>query len=110
MRRTKMSLKEMRIEIDKINDDIISAIEKRMKIVKNVAKYKKENSIPIVNESREESVLAFFENAFENRNMSRDAGRIIGRALIDAAIIEENRIHSSPILTKMESERRVSTV
>ena len=92
---SEINLKEMRIEIDKINDDIISAIEKRMKIVKKVAKYKKENSIPIVDKSREEYVMMVFENNFKAKNMSKYSGRMIARALIDAAVIEENQLTHS---------------
>ena len=87
-------LKKLRQELDKQNAGIVSKIAKRMEIVKEVAEYKKQNNIPIVDAKREEEVIKHFEDAFEKIGFSRKVGKIIGRALIDAAIEEEKRFYA----------------
>jgi len=52
-----MNLEEIRKEIDGIDDAMSELFEKRMAMVLNVAKYKKENNLPIVNLEREKSIL-----------------------------------------------------
>ncbi len=82
----------MRREIDSINEDIISSISKRISIAKRIANYKKENGIPIIDKQREECVISFFEKEFISRGMKMETGRILARALIDAAIEEERHL------------------
>ena len=89
------AIDELRKEIDEITIEIISLIDRRMNLVKSVALYKKTNSMDIIDKSREKSVLELFEQEFVSRNLSGDGGRLIARALIDAAILEENMINNS---------------
>lgn len=59
-------LEYCRIEIDKIDMELVLLFEKRMEIVKKVAEYKKINNLPILNTKREKEVilknLAFLKN------------------------------------------------
>lgn len=50
-------LNQCRIEIDEIDKKIVELFEKRMDIAINVAEYKKENNLPILNAKREEDVI-----------------------------------------------------
>ena len=50
-------LKQYREELDSIDLGIIKLFEKRMSIIKDVALYKKENNLPILDETREEMML-----------------------------------------------------
>lgn len=50
-------LKELRGQIDSIDKEIIQLFEKRMEVVLNVAMYKMENNIPILDISREDEVI-----------------------------------------------------
>ncbi|MBQ5746839.1 MAG: chorismate mutase [Clostridia bacterium] len=52
-----MDIKELRQRIDKIDDEILSLFLERMDISLDVAKYKRENSLPIVNKEREREIL-----------------------------------------------------
>lgn len=54
----KRTLIEMRDEIDRIDKELIRLFEKRMNIAVEVANYKKENNIPILNKEREDEVMA----------------------------------------------------
>ena len=46
-------LNQCRKEIDKIDKELMYLFEKRMDIAINVAEYKKENNLPILNSTRE---------------------------------------------------------
>ncbi len=50
-------LKQYREQLDSIDLEIIKLFEKRMSIIKDVAKYKKENNLPILDETREKMML-----------------------------------------------------
>ena len=49
---------EIRAEIDSIDDQIIELFKRRMDCAKDVAEYKYENNIPILNVQREEEILS----------------------------------------------------
>lgn len=50
-------LEDLRCSIDKIDEKLIKLFEERMNVVLDVAKYKKENNIPVLNSKREQQVL-----------------------------------------------------
>ncbi|MBP5245796.1 MAG: chorismate mutase, partial [Clostridia bacterium] len=51
------SLNEIRVEIDKIDNDIAKLFKERMDAVKKVAEYKKEHGIPIEDKERENAMI-----------------------------------------------------
>ncbi|MDE6013641.1 MAG: chorismate mutase [Anaeroplasmataceae bacterium] len=50
-------LEEARVKIDEIDSGLRDLFVKRMQVVIDVAKYKKENGLPILNEERELEVI-----------------------------------------------------
>ncbi|MBE6741247.1 MAG: prephenate dehydratase [Ruminococcaceae bacterium] len=52
-----MDLSELRKEIDAVDEQLIPLLIKRMQIAEDVAKYKIENGIPVLNASREQEIL-----------------------------------------------------
>ncbi len=52
-----MNLQDIRVEIDRIDEEIIALFQKRMECSRQVAEYKLANSIPIFNPEREAVVL-----------------------------------------------------
>jgi len=50
-------LKDLRLEIDKIDDELIELFVKRMDISLEVANYKKANNLPVLNPEREREIL-----------------------------------------------------
>lgn len=53
-----MDLKELRAEIDKLDDELVRLFVRRMEICAHVAEYKKENNLPILMPAREQEKLA----------------------------------------------------
>lgn len=51
------NLEQMRKEIDIIDDKILDAFKERMKLSAKIAKFKKDNDIPVLDESREKEKL-----------------------------------------------------
>ncbi len=52
-----MNIDELRLEIDAIDKQLTELFEKRMETAAAIAKYKKENSLPVFNREREREVL-----------------------------------------------------
>ena len=52
-----MELDNLRQEIDQIDDDIRQLFQKRMEIASNIAQYKKENGLPVLNRTREREII-----------------------------------------------------
>ena len=52
-----MTLKEMRLEIDRIDEEMLQLFEERMDIVKLVKSYKKEHQLNVLDTTREQQVL-----------------------------------------------------
>ena len=53
-----MDLLSLRKKIDEIDDELIPLLMKRMDVAKDVASYKIEHNIPVLNEEREQQILA----------------------------------------------------
>ena len=52
-----MDIKELRGQIDKIDDELVRLFGKRMDIAAQIADYKKENNLPIYVPAREREIL-----------------------------------------------------
>lgn len=53
-----MDLKDIRNKIDSIDDELTELFKKRMEIVNEVAAYKRENGLPVLNSQRERDIVA----------------------------------------------------
>lgn len=53
-----MDLNELRSSISQINDDMLDLFMKRMEVSKQIAEYKHENDLPILDRNRERDILA----------------------------------------------------
>lgn len=62
-------LDDRRKEIDEIDKALTNLFEKRMVIVREIAKYKLENNLPIQNISREEEVIMRNGTFLENKDL-----------------------------------------
>ena len=52
-----MDIKELRNEIDSIDDKILELFERRMDICRDIARYKNENKLPVLNSNREAEII-----------------------------------------------------
>ena len=65
-------LRESRKELDNIDYDLIKVLKKRLIVVKNIKKYKKENGINIHDREREKDLLQDRKSYAKNINISED--------------------------------------
>lgn len=87
-----MKLKDLRRNIDGMNTEMASMVAKRMGMARMIAVYKRDAGLPIIDADREKRVIADMEQEFVLHGMRPETGRIIARALIDAAVEEERAI------------------
>lgn len=88
-----LDLERIRNGIDDCNEKIIDAIDERMDYVLEVAEYKEENGLDIVDEEREEEVKQDFADRFEEKGMPPERGREFAEILIATAIdLEEDEL------------------
>lgn len=84
-----MDLEDYRGQIDSVNKEIVDAVSRRMNIVEEIGKYKKQNSMDIVDNEREEKVKQQFEKLFSSEELPREKGREIAETLIEMAVERE---------------------
>ena len=60
-------MKNLRNEIDKLDLEIVQLLEKRFDVVKEIAKFKIKNNIPVYDPERETQVLEKSLNNLENK-------------------------------------------
>jgi len=82
-------LDKLRIEIDKVDNELLKVMERRFELVDLVSQCKKKNHLPIRDMSREDEVI---KSKFERTNLSEDFVKKLYRLLIDEAVrMQEER-------------------
>ena len=84
-----MDLLDLRKEIDKIDEQLIPLLLKRMNISQQVAKYKVERGIPVLNAEREQQIL---ENVAEKCGEQGDTIKTVFSATMDASRALQHKI------------------
>lgn len=84
-----MDLLDLRKEIDKIDEQLIPLLLKRMNISQQVAKYKVERGIPVLNAEREQQIL---DNVAEKCGEQGDTIKTVFSATMDASRALQHKI------------------
>lgn len=84
-----MDLLDLRKEIDKIDEQLIPLLLKRMSISEQVAKYKVERGIPVLNSEREQQIL---DNVAEKCGKQGDTIKTVFSATMDASRALQHKI------------------
>lgn len=63
-------LNKLREQINLIDKEMLDLFEKRMDLSKSIAKYKKENNLPIFNKEREKEVINNNKELLKNKEYS----------------------------------------
>ena len=64
------NLEDLRNKIDGIDRQLIAIFEERMNVVCDIAKFKLDNNLPILNESREDIVIKKAVDNLKNKGFS----------------------------------------
>lgn len=84
-----MDLLELRNEIDKLDDELIPLLLKRMDISRQVAEYKVQNGIPVLNEQRELEIL---EDVASKCGEQGEVLKTVFSAIMDASRALQHKI------------------
>lgn len=84
-----MDLLELRNEIDKLDDELIPLLLKRMDISRRVAEYKVQNGIPVLNEQRELEIL---EDVASKCGEQGEVIKTVFSAIMDASRALQHKI------------------
>lgn len=84
-----MDLLDLRNEIDKLDDELVPLLLKRMDISRQVAEYKVKNGIPVLNEKREQEVL---DLVAKDCGEQGEAMKTVFSAIMDASRALQHKI------------------
>ncbi|MGL5353119.1 MAG: chorismate mutase [Clostridium sp.] len=91
-------LHQCRKEIDEIDKQIVALFEKRMDVAINVAEYKKENNIPILNYKREEEVINKNVENLENKDYAKVARKFFANIMELSRNLQDRYISSKTVI------------
>jgi chorismate mutase len=97
----KVTLEQLRLQIDKFDDMIINTFEKRMKVAEKIGRYKKENNITILQTSRWDEIL---NKRIKQGGMKGLTAEFITK--IFRAIHQESINHQEIIMSQVEKEMK----
>ncbi len=87
-----MELNELRENIDKLDKQLLENLAKRMKIVSNVAKYKKEKGIALKQPERETTLIKRNRTIAKELGLNEDFVESLYRAIINESLRLEETI------------------
>jgi len=92
-----LTIGELRVEIDKLDDQIIDIFEKRMLVADEIGRYKKENNIAILQTKRWDAILNKRLEMGDQCGLSNDFITKIFSAIHQESINHQNRIMNEDI-------------
>lgn len=86
---TTESLTLLRQQIDQIDNDLLEALSKRMRISREIGQYKKEHSMPVVQTGRYDDILNSRAAAAEELGMNGDFMKTIYQAIHEESVRQQ---------------------
>lgn len=83
-----MDLENARKEINKIDKEIVHLLERRLNVVMEIGKYKKENNLPVYDEEREKAVINNCLSYLENKKFSNSIEEIYKQIMDSSKLLE----------------------
>ena len=96
------NLDDYRAEIDAIDKELIKLFEKRMNVVLNVARYKKENNMEIFQNGREEEVINKAVNNIVNKDYAKEVKEFITSTMEISRGLQKRKIEGVKNLDEVE--------
>ncbi|SFR85216.1 chorismate mutase [Halomicrobium zhouii] len=85
-------LAELRDEIDRIDDDLVDLIAKRVRTAERVAEVKSDAGTDLVDEGREAVVRANYADNFRQQDLDPERGRELADSLIALSLAREREV------------------
>ncbi len=103
------TLKDLRCEIDAVDESLVALFEKRMTLSEKVAAYKKENHLPVFDPAREREKLTEVLSKTEERYASYTGALYSLLFELSRAHQEKQMLSASPLANAVEEAIRVHT-
>lgn len=85
------SLEALREEINRIDEDIIGLLSRRMEVVKKIAALKKEKGIPVEDRDREKTLFLKLEREARTNNIDEEfVSEVFGIIVSHSKLIQNN--------------------
>lgn len=95
----KLDLEAIRREIDEADSNLINAFERRLQAVLRVAKYKKQNNLPVRDRARELKVIEKAQGKLRNKNYAPAVAGLMEEIMAIARKMEEQQISAEQVET-----------
>lgn len=92
MNYTTESLNELRAEIDKLDDSLLELLTRRMRVSRDIGRYKREHDMPILQAQRYEELLARRAAQAVELGMDREFMRTVMQAIHEESIRQQMRV------------------
>lgn len=86
------NLEDLRLQIDKFDDEILTILQERMKVAEKIGEYKKANNITILQPDRWQAILDKVLEKGKNRNLSDEFLANLFKAIHQESINKQTRI------------------
>ena len=89
---TTESLTELRSQIDKLDDELLELLTRRMRVSRDIGQYKKEHNMPVLQARRYEELLARRAGQAEQVGMDREFMRTVLQAIHEESIRQQMEV------------------
>jgi chorismate mutase len=86
------SLKELRRQIDNVDNELIELLNKRMRISREIGQYKKEHRLPVVQVGRLDEIMNSRVSAAKEMGMSPDFMKVVLQAIHEESVRQQIEI------------------
>lgn len=86
---TTESLTELRSQIDKLDDELLELLTRRMRVSRDIGQYKKEHNMPVLQARRYEELLERRAGQAEQMGMDREFMRTVLQAIHEESIRQQ---------------------
>ena len=94
VRQTTESLGMMRREIDRLDNELLEVLNRRMAVCRDVGRYKLEHRMPVVQTSRYKDIISSRMDSGEKMGMSPDFIRNVFTAVHEESVRQQVKIHN----------------
>jgi len=88
-KQTTESLSLLRQQIDQIDNELLEALAKRMRVSREIGQYKKEHNMPVVQTTRYDDILNSRAKAAEDMGMSGDFMKVVYQAIHEESVRQQ---------------------
>lgn len=91
-----MDLQQLRMEIDDIDGELVALIGRRMELARQVADYKMQNGLPVLDVGREQIVVERAESRTDDPALRPAVRRIVECLMAESRLLQQDLLSGAP--------------